>query len=194
MENLMKKMKVSIWKKSCIVFLLFVLSFSISFGFLLKSAVGQELPPMERFDRENSLGVGVMLGEPSGLSVKYLGSEPFALNFGLSYSLGDFFMVSADQLWQIYLDHPITNDWGTLSYFLGGGATAFLAGAEAREERRFFADDDDRFGLGIRVPLGVELFLTDYPLGFTIEVAPGLGVLPSIFSFIQGGVAARYYF
>lgn len=55
-------------------------------------------------DANEGLGIGLMVGEPTGFSLKYWTSESNALDGGLAWSLGpnDGLYVHGDYLWHNY--------------------------------------------------------------------------------------------
>src|SRR5690242_4684738 len=75
-------------------------SYALGALILLNSAIANAHPtlgdppdPVER-----PLGLGVMLGEPTGLNAKYWLSDTRALQFGLAYSFGNYMALLGDYL------------------------------------------------------------------------------------------------
>jgi hypothetical protein len=125
------------------------------------------------------LGVGLILGEPTGLSAKYYLGGNNALDFGVAWSLGRHahFHVHAD-----YLRHNFTAievETGTLPFYYGIGA-------------RVLAGDDG--AVGIRIPVGVSYYFQNDPLEIFFEVVPVLDLAPSTTFSGNGGLGVRYYF
>lgn len=139
------------------------------------------------------LGVGIILGEPTGLSAKYWKTKNQAFDAALAYSFDDFFMVYADYL--LHFPSLLSGSKGVareLMPFLGIGGVISV-GLSGNGNDGNLSNDDD-FAVGIRIPLGIEWLPSGTPLGISLEIAPGLSVIPSTDGFLQGGLALRYYF
>lgn len=129
---------------------------------------------------ENRFGAGLMLGEPSGLSVKYWMSETLAIDGGLgaSFHRDDGCQVHSDVLWHAFDLFSVPG--GRLPLYFGGGA------------RLKFRDGDDLFG--IRIPVGVSYMLDSRPIDVFFEVAPIVDLAPSVRGDINVAVGARFWF
>ena len=150
---------------------------------------------------KKTLGLGVMLGEPSGLSLKYWSSSVNAVQFGLAYSFGDYVAVLGDYLW--HFPRALSSaTHGSISQefvpYIGIGGVVFIdnSGSLRSGSRHFFQDSSrsNSVAAGVRIPLGIEFLPHALPLGIALELVPGLGVIPGIFGFIQGDIAFRFYF
>lgn len=137
------------------------------------------------YAKEKIFGTGVMLGEPSAVSLQFRHNS-YMVDLGVGYSLSSEAIILADH--KILLPKllpalirkpsPITAYWG-----LGG----FM---------RFENDqtDKDDLALGVRMPLGLEYLLPKDPFGFFLEVVPSLKVITESDFGLQGSLGARYYF
>ena len=138
-------------------------------------------------------GLGAVFGEPTGLVGKYWLSRAKALDAGLAYSFGSFILMYGD-----YLQHFPGAIHGKEEFlrelvpYVGIGATVFIAGSGRSKDTYF--DRGSSFGFGARIPLGLEWQSSHAPIGVFLEVAPGIGLAPSVFAFVQGGLGARFYF
>jgi hypothetical protein len=139
--------------------------------------------------RPQGLGLGLMGGNPSGLSLKVWTSPHVALDAGLGYSLwyGQALSFHGDVLWHTNSLLQSSAD-GYLPLYIGLGARAVLANAPVYPDMR----------IGIRVPFGLEYVFESVPIGLFLEVVPTFdlsGVPPdhSLFG-PQGSVGFRYYF
>jgi hypothetical protein len=135
-------------------------------------------------------GLGIILGEPTGLTAKHRLSATRAVQAGLAWSFDNYTMLYGDYLFHFpgalgSRDKFVTR----LSPYLGIGGT-MLFGSNVRPKTSSKAS----FGLGVRFPIGLEWSPSDPPLGVFLELAPGLGLVPGTFGFLQGGVGVRYYF
>ncbi len=129
---------------------------------------------------EGTKGVGVMLGNPTGLNGKYWLGNNRAVDGGLAFSFGKHTDVS------IHSDYLLHND--AAFYLNDVHAHDLYYGIGGRME---FGDDIE---VGARVPVGLVHNMKDQPADVFAEVAP-------IFDFLgrQGlelhlAVGARYYF
>ena len=124
-------------------------------------------------------GIGLILGEPTGLSAKYYLGGNNALDFGVAWSLGrhSHFHVHAD-----YLRHNFSAfnvETGRLPFYYGIGARV-LGG--------------DNGVVGVRIPIGVSYYFPNDPLEIFFEVVPILDLAPSTSFSGNGGLGIRYYF
>jgi len=135
-------------------------------------------------------GLGIMLGDPSGLAFKYHLGGQNAVDGGLGFSVRhDWLHLHVDYLYHF----PQT--WGGASFlpYVGiGGKLAIWDGRNGRSG--YYDDDDDDFALGVRVPLGIAWEPKSAPIDLFVEIVPALWVLPGTnidFDFALGG---RFYF
>jgi hypothetical protein len=139
--------------------------------------------------------LGIILGEPSGLTGKFWTAQDRAIDAGLAFSFNSFFLVYSDYLFHFYGSIPHSDRFmRTLDPYVGVGGEFFFSEGGHASGNHYFDTSDSSFGLGIRVPLGAEWFIPRAPLGIFVELVPGLGVIPGTFGFLQGGIGARYYF
>lgn len=139
-------------------------------------------------------GLGIMLGEPTGFSLKSWLSPTTAFDVGVGYSWGDYVEVAADYLWHF----PKAFNGAPLVPYLGGGAVLFVDTYPDnryyyRFGTRFYREDRASLSLGLRVPVGLEFLPRSAPLGVFAEIAPGVGVGGGLFGFVQGALGIRYY-
>lgn len=124
------------------------------------------------------LGLGVVLGEPTGISGKLWLSGTSAVDAVVAWSFTDPAMsVHADYLFH-FLD-LISVEKGRLPFYVGIGAAVGLS-----------ADPD----VGVRIPAGVSYLFDTAPLDVFLEVAPILLLFPETTFDFSGGIGIRYYF
>lgn len=129
---------------------------------------------------ERPLGLGVMIGNPTGVNGKYWIDSTRAYDGGVGISPGTDWegSVHGDYLWHkadfLYFDeiHPLD-----LYYGLGG--------------RMEFSDSIE---LGIRTPVGVVWKIPEERAEFFGEAAPIFDFLGNIGVELSFGFGARYYF
>ena len=130
---------------------------------------------------KKKLGVGVMLGEPSGISVKQWVSRTTAFDGGFAWSFAN---DTAIQIHADYLYHRVylfeTDDFeSNIPVYYGVGARTVLG-------------DDPT--VGIRFPVGLGRTFREYPIELFLEVVPILDVAPSSHFSLNAAIGARYYF
>ena len=131
------------------------------------------------FAQGDGFGLGVVFGEPTGLSAKAWTSEKTAIDAVAAWSFAGagFFHIHADFLVHNY--DLIDVSEGRLPVYFGVGA--YLN----------FASD---LGMGIRVPIGLDYQFGNAPFDIFAEVAPGLALLPGTAFYIGGGIGVRFFF
>jgi hypothetical protein len=139
------------------------------------------LPDSVRTDNATRFGVGVILGEPTGASLKYFFTDTFAIDGAVGWSFHDEtdFHLHADALWHKHDLFDTTE--GQLSLYCGvGGRVKFRDHAEDR--------------VGVRIPVGVSYKFDRAPVDLFVEVAPIIDFTPSTKGSFSAGVGARYWF
>ncbi|MFO8064101.1 MAG: hypothetical protein ACQETQ_05035 [Spirochaetota bacterium] len=131
------------------------------------------------FAETETFGLGVLLGEPTGISAKLRLDDTSALDAAAAWSFigqGAFYF-HADYLFHfndVLHVHP-----GELPVYVGIGGKVLLK-------------DDPR--LGARIPVGLAYEFADAPLDVFFEIAPGVGIFPETDIDFGGGIGMRYYF
>lgn len=132
------------------------------------------------FAKSNQTGVGVMLGNPTGLNAKQWLDNGHAVDGGLALSLGKNSNLS------IHSDYLLQVD--SAFYFKDDHALDFYYGLGGRME---FADDIE---LGVRAPLGLSHRLKEKDADLFGEIAPILDFIGRTGVEMHFAVGARYYF
>lgn len=130
------------------------------------------------YSQDSGLGLGIMVGEPTGLSAKMWTSEKTAIDAGLAWSFvgSGYLRVHADMLVHNFF---IDVDKGQLPFYFGLGAKLLLA---------------SDLGLGIRIPVGLAYLFESAPFDVFVEIVPGLDLLPGTDFGIDGAIGVRYFF
>lgn len=132
------------------------------------------------FAQSNGFGLGIIVGEPTGISAKYWTTSSTAFDFGLGYS---FEKHSRMHLHADYLFHVknIFNTTENISLYYGPGARLrFVENADAR--------------LGFRFDVGVVWIPRNTPVDVFVEIAPLLDIIPETDFSVNGGIGVRYFF
>jgi hypothetical protein len=120
--------------------------------------------------------VGIILGEPTGLSAKQWIGEGAAFDVAVAWSFADSgaFYVHVD--YQQHFD-PFGVDVGRLLAFAGIGGHVYLR---------------NDITVGIRIPLGLVYEFDEVPLEVFLELAPGINLLMETSPHFAGGLGVRY--
>lgn len=136
-------------------------------------------------------GLGVVLGDPTGLSAKlYLGGPANAVDFALAFDT--YSNNGATNGWMYfhatYLIHPsvLAKPNGfEMPWHVGVGG--YILSDE-------FQSSNDRDAFGVRVPIGLDFNLDDLPLQFFGDIALRVNLFPDTDIDFDLGIGARYYF
>ena len=129
--------------------------------------------------QENGFGLGVIAGEPTGLSFKKWVERNIALDGAVAWSLG------RDDALHLHVDYLAHNfglfqvEEGKLPIYYGLGC-------------RIKSGDDDRFGA--RIPLGMNYLFENTPLDIFLEIVPVLDLAPNTELNMNGAIGIRYFF
>ncbi|NTU69027.1 MAG: hypothetical protein HGB02_09165 [Chlorobiaceae bacterium] len=130
---------------------------------------------------KDGFGVGVIVGEPTGISFKKWTDDTHAVDAALAFSLtdGNPFQFHAD-----YLIHDTSGSIpelkGSLPWYYGIGGRVKADNGETR--------------VGVRIPVGISYMFADAPLDFFAEVAPVVDIAPYVSLRLNGALGLRYYF
>jgi hypothetical protein len=149
-------------KKAVILVLFLTLS-----GFGLKTHA-QELP--------GNMELGIIMGDPTGLSGKYWTGSDTAFDFGLAWSL------RGEGSMHIHSDYLLHKDWNPdelqLRLYYGVGARLLLTESPK---------------MALRIPGGVQYLIQDTRFGLFFELAPLLNIIPDTSFEVNGGLGVRYF-
>lgn len=131
-------------------------------------------PPLEK-----NTGIGIILGEPTGISFKFWPSEEKAIDGALAWSFRKkgSFHAHADYLYHNY--QAFNDKTSKFPFYYGIGGRL-----ESRDEVR----------IGLRIPFGVNFLFDNFPIDLFFELVPVLNLLPETEFDFNGGIGARYYF
>lgn len=130
------------------------------------------LTPLTSFAEQ---GFGIIMGEPTGLSYK---SGNLSIGLGWSFASDNDRIDASIDWWLINKDIDESLNW-----YLGAGAKVGLK----------INQDNDIFNIGLRIPIGIQLWLIE-ELELFAEIAPGILLIPGTDPDISGGIGLRYYF
>jgi len=130
--------------------------------------------------QDRDFGIGGVIGDPDGITVKGWLSESTAISGVISFNLGDdfsWFLIQAD-----YLKQKTVTTWeeAYVQYHYGGGIR--------------FIEGDFSDSISLRGPIGLDVNAIDIPVEVFMEIAPTLDVDPDVRFYFSGAVGFRYYF
>jgi len=147
----------------------------------------------------DGFGIGVILGSPSGLSLKIPATPNNSINVIAGWNLdGDngrwdndgccsSFYIGGDYIFYNY--NLIRVNRGRLPLYYGPGLNAsFWDGPDGP------GDDDDNVRVGFRIALGLEYQFATAPFDIFVEIAPGVNVIPSTNAYVAAGIGTRFFF
>lgn len=136
--------------------------------------------------QDKGFGIGIILGEPTGLSMKFWTSYNTAADIAAAWS---FVNGSAIHLHADFLLHNfglIKLNFDKLPIYYGiGGRIKFVEDA---------GNDNHKYRLGVRIPVGLNYLPSRIPFDFFFEIVPLLDLIPKTDFSINGGIGFRYFF
>jgi len=130
--------------------------------------------------QDKDFGLGIILGEPTGISAKKWLDDKSALDGAVAWSLvtPSSFHLHADYL---YHDFNLFNvKKGKLPFYFGIGFRIRARGGDNR--------------LGIRIPIGICYIFEQSPLDIFFELGPVLDLTPATKLRLTSSVGIRYFF
>jgi len=125
------------------------------------------------YSSNGTFGLGLELGEPSGLNGKYFLNPSHAIDFGVGYIYDHYYAGDGLHLYADYMWHPFTLVRAQpfqMPFFIGVGGRfwRFDWGCD-RNDCAYSAT-----ALGVRVPLGITFDFNNVPLDIFLELTPVL--------------------
>jgi hypothetical protein len=129
--------------------------------------------------QDSGVGLGVILGDPSGVSFKGWTGSYSAVDIAIAWSFEheDAFHVHLDYL--LHSFNLFNIEKGDLVLFYGVGG-------------RLKAEEKSR--VGVRIPVGLTYLFENDPLELFFELGPILDLAPRTDFRMTGGLGIRYYF
>jgi hypothetical protein len=133
-------------------------------------------------------GLGLIVGEPTGVSAKYYLADDTAIDAAVGGALiGRGWQIHGDFLWHPWLID--TTESFALPVYLGVGARVLARDAGG--------GDDDHTRIGLRVPVGLLFDFTRVPLDVFVEFVGVVDYRTKGDAFgldLNAGAGVRYYF
>jgi hypothetical protein len=145
------------------------------------------------FDRavsqDRGFGLGIVAGEPTGISLKNWQGRTTALDGAIAWSFAghDFIQLHGD-----YLSHNFSLlkvEKGQLPFYYGIGGRLKLIKIDNKRD-----DRDDQTRVGVRIPLGLAYLFEKVMLDLFVEVVPVLDLVPETAFDLNAAIGLRYFF
>ena len=131
------------------------------------------------FGENGNIGLGIILGEPTGFSAKLWTGKTTAFDAGAAWSFvsGEFFQIHGDFLFHNFDLFKV--DTGKMALYYGFGGRVKFA---------------DRTLVSLRVPIGISYQFEKTAIELFLEIVPRLDIIPAPEAGIGGGAGFRYFF
>ncbi|MBN2444603.1 MAG: DUF3996 domain-containing protein [Spirochaetales bacterium] len=144
------------------------------------------------YSQTSGFGIGIIFGEPTGISCKLWVSSTSAFDCGAAWS----FLEDENQTdrttetSQLHLAFHLDYLFHVLPIFtIPGGSFAFYCGAGGRIKIL-----DNGIIAGIRLPLGINYLFKNFPIDIFLEIVPVMEIYPATELNGNGGLGVRYFF
>lgn len=145
--------------------------------------------------QDSGFGLGIMIGEPTGLSAKAWVGGDRALAFGLAWGPwhGGYLHLHGDYLFHNY--DLIKVNKGKLPLYYGPGLRMrSWTGGRYWHHGRFHDHAGTYTDLSVRFPVGLAYQFDGAPVDVFLEVVPTLRILPGTSFDGDGALGVRYWF
>ncbi|MBL7964330.1 MAG: hypothetical protein JNM31_10870 [Flavobacteriales bacterium] len=141
--------------------------------------------------QDQGFGLGIMVGEPTGISGKLWLGGSNALAMGLAWGglgqSGGYFHVHTDYLFHNFSLIPVSSGKLPLHYGPGVRMRFWNDGYE-------YKGKDRDFDLGVRLPVGLTYMFDEAPVDIFFELVPSLSLIPDTSFDLDFALGARYWF
>lgn len=139
--------------------------------------------------QDQGTGIGIIAGEPTGVSLKLWTGQNTAVDAAMAWS---FDRNTSVQLHGNFLIH----DYNVVNLTPGRWPVYYGLGIRAKldDERRRGDQTTTHTRVGIRAPLGVAYLFDQYPVDLFLEVVPVLDLAPSTDLALNAAFGIRYFF
>jgi hypothetical protein len=135
--------------------------------------------PAEAHAQERDFGLGIIIGDPTGASGKFMLAREHGIDWAVGFGLigGKDLSAHADYLWHLEIKR-----WPDLMLDLHLGAGPKLGAG------------NDKVFIGGRAPVGLSIWFLEAPFDVFVEVAAGLWIIEDVSLHIDGAIGGRYWF
>jgi hypothetical protein len=143
--------------------------------------------------KTDDFGVGLTLGNVSGLNAKYWATENSAIGMGVGFAANNV-ALNGDYLYHFRNAFMAFSDDDSARAFVPYIGIGAIVGFGSGTNNFFNTSNAGTSTLAARIPFGLEYLPRSAPVGIYGELAPGLGLAPGGFGFLQADVGGRWYF
>jgi hypothetical protein len=129
--------------------------------------------------QDHGFGLGIIVGEPTGVSLKTWTGGRTGLDFAVAWSFGrhDALHLHVDYLFHNFSLFKVEKGDLVLYYGIGGRVKA-----------------EEKARVGVRIPIGISYFFEKDPIEIFFELGPILDLAPATDFYMTGGIGIRYFF
>jgi hypothetical protein len=128
---------------------------------------------------QGNFGIGIILGEPTGVSGKLWLTDRSAVDMAAAWSFSD------EEAFHLHADYLLHN-FDLISVSQGRLPIHFGVGARVKFE--------DESKLGVRVPVGLTYIFDGAPLDIFFEIVPILDLIPDTDFEANAAIGIRFFF
>lgn len=137
-------------------------------------------------------GFGLVLGDPTGGTVKYWTNHENAFNFTIGGSYFGNPRIGADYLW-----HFQAFDSDVVEMYAGPGLALGFGHGDGifykRKGDKFYIREDNEAGIGVRAIVGLNIIPRRTPIEIFVEFGPLIGISPGFGSAVDAALGIRFY-
>jgi hypothetical protein len=146
-----------------------------------------------------AIGVGLQVGTPTALTLKFPGSGNADIVLGIGVGVGyvDFgraFGLSLHGDYLFTLASLVNNGTIDLSAYIGPGLWLTFFDRGYGYFGNYYYAGINYVGLGVRVPLGLNLSFATAPIEIYLELDPAIFVFPGVGGFLGASLGFRWFF
>ena len=132
------------------------------------------------YDAGQGVGLGIILGYPTGFSVAYHPESRIWFDGAVAWAFNKAIHVQADAC--LTLSEMRSGDIPNAIFpvWVGVGPQIQVGSADVPN-------------VGIRIPFGMGVMVHGTPVEGFLELVPGIGIAPETTGFFEGGIGARFY-
>lgn len=146
--------------------------------------------------QDHGFGLGIMLGEPTGISGKAWTGGNNAIAFGVAWGgwgRGGYFHLHGDYLFHNF--NLINVNKGRMALHYGPGIRMrSWTGDRYWANGRWYDSRGGHTRLGVRFPVGLTYMFEGAPVDIFLEASPTLDIVPSTTFDIGAALGFRYFF
>lgn len=157
----------------------------------LLSIISQNNDAKAQGPRGKDFGFGLILGDPTGGTIKYWFNRENALVASLGNSYFGALRINVDYLWHF----DAFNSQVVKMYAGIGGVLGFGEGHEwyYKHGKDKFYYRTDETGIAVRAMIGLNIIPRNTPIEIFLELGPLIGIVPDFGSTIDAAVGIRFY-